>query len=201
MYARTTTFDRTNTLAREVLVIALFAALTALGAQVAIRLPFSPVPVTLQVLVVAGSGLALGARRGLMSQLAYLTAGALGLPVFAGGTGGLAVILGPTGGYLMAFPVAALAAGQLSETLERNGWVAATVASLVALAIIYGGGVLWLAVWLRGTGVPSFAPAIAEAWHLGVKPFIMLDLAKVLLAASAVGSSRAVLNRWFGEGA
>lgn len=198
MYARATTFDKTHPLVREVIVIALFAALTALGARIAIRLPFTPVPVTLQVLMVIGAGLALGGRRGLMSQLAYLTAGALGLPVFAGGTGGLAVIFGPTGGYLMAFPVAALAAGLLSETLKRNGWVGPFVASLVALAIIYGGGVLWLAAWLRRTGVASFAAAVAEAWRLGVKPFLLVDLAKVVLAASAVGSSRALLTRWFG---
>ena len=198
MYARTTTFDRTHALGREVLIVALFAALTVLEARIAIRLPFSPVPVTLQVLMVVFSGLALGGRRGMMSQLGYLTAGALGLPVFAGGTGGLAVIFGPTGGYLMAFPVAALAAGYLSERLERNGWAAVIVASLVALAVIYGGGAMWLAVWLRGTSVPSFAAAATDAWRLGVKPFVLIDLVKVVLAASAVGSSRALLHRLFG---
>lgn len=198
MYARATTFDRTHALGRELIVIALFAALTALGARIAILLPFSPVPVTLQVLMVIGTGLALGSRRGLMSQVGYLTAGALGMPVFAGGTGGLAVISGPTGGYLMAFPVAAFAAGLLSETLEKNRWIGSLVASLVALVIIYGGGVLWLSAWLRGTGVPSFAAAVTQAWHLGVKPFVLVDLGKVVLAASAVGGSRALFARWFG---
>ena len=115
MYARVKTFDNISLLVRDLALATLFAALTALGAQIAVRLPFSPVPVTLQVLMVIGCGLILGSRRGLTSQLTYLAAGVLGLPVFAGGTGGPAVILGPTGGYLLAFPVAAFAAGWLSE--------------------------------------------------------------------------------------
>ena len=117
MYERATTWAKTNALVSEVLVATFFATLTALGAQIAVRLPFSPVPATLQVLMVIVTGLALGSRRGFTSMVAYLTAGALGLPVFAGGNGGLVYLFGPTGGYLLAFPVAAFVAGRVSERL------------------------------------------------------------------------------------
>ncbi len=82
----------------DVALVGLFAALTAVGAYVAVPLPFSPVPVTLQTLFVYLSGLVLGGRRGALSQLVYLLLGASGIPVFAGGRGGVGVIFGPTGG-------------------------------------------------------------------------------------------------------
>jgi len=230
MYSRTLTEVRSNTVAKDLVLTVLFAAATAFGAQIAVRLPFSPVPLTLQVLMVIASGLALGARRGLASQVCYLTAGVLGLPVFAGGTGGPAVLVGPTGGYLMAFPVAAFAAGWLSERLQGAGGVAGQgaggvagqgaggvagqgaggvagqgyvrvgsfVAALVAIAILYGVGSLWLGVWLRATTIHSLQGAYAAAWRLGVKPFILVDLAKAFLAAAGVQGSKHLLTRWFG---
>lgn len=198
MYARTTTFPRTSALAGNALLVAFFAALTALGAQIAIRLPFSPVPITLQVLMVIAAGLVLGSKRGFVSQLGYLTAGILGLPVFAGGTGGVAVLFGPTGGYLVAFPVAAFAAGWLSERLQGHARVGSFLAALAAIAILYVGGSLWLGVWLRGTAVHSLQAAYVGAWNLGVKPFILVDLAKALLAAAGVQGSRHLLTRWLG---
>jgi biotin transport system substrate-specific component len=195
---KTATLTRTNPLVREVVIMAFFAALTALGAQVAIRLPFSPVPVTLQVMMVIVAGLALGSRRGLTSQLAYLTAGAMGLAVFAGGSGGVAVLLGPTGGYLAAFPPAAFVAGLLSEKLGRDRAIGFVAASLAAIALIYCGGSLWLAVWLKTASLPASGDALAAALNLGVKPFILADLAKAIAAAIAIQEGRALLVRWLG---
>lgn len=199
MYARASISSRIEALCREAGPAIFFAVLTALGAQFAIRLPFSPVPVTLQVLVVLISGLALGSRGGLSSQLGYLTAGALGLPVFAGGTGGLAVFLGPTGGYLMAFPVAAWLGGRVSEAL-RGHRMGLLVAALAALAVIYSGGGLWLAVWLQAARLGSFDNALVGAWHLGVRPFILVDLIKAFLAAAAVGGSQTLWRKWLEPG-
>lgn len=81
------------------------AALTALMAQVAI--PWQPVPFTLQTLAVTLCGITMGWRLGVMSQVAYLAAGASGLPVFADASFGIAKLFGPTGGYLFAFVLAA----------------------------------------------------------------------------------------------
>ncbi len=199
MYTRETTLARTGTLAKELGLITTFATLTALGAQVAVRLPFSPVPVTLQVLMVIVTGLALGSRRGFASLVGYLAVGAAGLPIFAGGAGGAPVLFGPTGGYLFAFPFAAFAAGWLSERLRTRSMAAMFGAALAAVAVIYCGGSLWLSIWLGATGSHSIGAALAGAWQLGVKPFIVLDVAKAVAAVGAVQGTRAVLPRWFGQ--
>ncbi len=94
------------------------AVLTAVAAQVSIPLPFTPVPFTLQPMIVLVGGAALGARLGLASQILYLTAGIAGLPVFAASPvlpQGFLRLLGPTGGFLMAYPLAAFVAGWLGE--------------------------------------------------------------------------------------
>ncbi|HEY63954.1 MAG TPA: biotin transporter BioY [Caldilineae bacterium] len=161
--------------------IALFAALTALTARVTIPLPFTPVPVTLQVLAVLLAGLTLGARAGAASQLAYLTAIAVGLPLSAKGLGGPAAFLGPTGGYLVAFVPAAYVVGALA----RPGW-RTWAAMLAGVAVIYLGGASWLAIWLGGDW--------GKAWTMGVVPFIAVDLAKALVAAIVVDGARRLVG-------
>src|SRR5215218_2077423 len=87
------------------------ALVAAVAAQIAIPLPFSPVPFTLQVLAVILSGLLLGPRYGALAQVVYVLLGAVGVPVFAQFSGGLGVVLGPTGGYILSYPLAAAVAG------------------------------------------------------------------------------------------
>ncbi|RZW12719.1 MAG: biotin transporter BioY, partial [Desulfobulbaceae bacterium] len=89
----------------------LMATLTAVGAYIAI--PIGPVPIVLQNLFVMLAGLLLGGRWGLTSVGVYLLAGAVGLPVFAGGTGGIGKFIGPTGGYLLGFAAAAYVIGKI----------------------------------------------------------------------------------------
>jgi biotin transport system substrate-specific component len=197
VYARVKTFENISPVVRDLTLTTLFAALTALGAQIAVRLPFSPVPITLQVLMVIGAGLVLGSRRGPASQLLYLTVGVVGLPVFAGGTGGPAVLLGPTGGYLVAFPAAAFAAGWLAEKSEAASWLGWLIASLAALAVIYSSGASWLAVWLWVTGASSLPTALNGAWRLGVAPFFLADLAKAILVVLTLRGARTLLTTWF----
>ena len=93
--------------ARRAVAIGLGALVVALSAQVAVPVPFSPVPMTLQPLAVLAVGGLLGAAGGVGALVLYIILGALGLPVFAGGGSGLLHLIGPTGGYLLAFPVAA----------------------------------------------------------------------------------------------
>jgi biotin transport system substrate-specific component len=164
--------------AREVAYAGLFAALTAVGAQIAV--PIGPVPFTLQVLLVLLSGLILGSRLGLISQLVYLAAGAIGFPVFAEFSGGIAHLYGPTGGYLLAFPIAAFVAGYFTEKSRESIW-GMTLGSLAGVAVIY------LLGWLR-LGL-FFGGDFGKAFELGVLPFVPVD---VLKAAIAVGIAKTV---------
>lgn len=150
------------------------STLVALCAQVSITLPSSPVPITGQTLAVLLSGALLGSRRGAACLLAYLLEGALGLPVFAGGTAGLGKLLGPTGGYLIGFVAAAWVTGWLAE----RGWdrrpATAFVAMLTGNLTIYLFGLPWLAYFVGAEKVLTS----------GFFPFIAGDLLKLLLGTS-----------------
>ena len=157
--------------------VCLFAVATALSARIAIPLPFTPVPLTLQVLVVVLSGFVLGPRGGLVSQLLYLQAILLGAPMTAAGLAGPAAFVGPTAGYLWAFPLAAGAAGWLSHrsTTLKPLWRA--LGGLAALAIVYALGMTWLGGFVGG---PS------NAFKLGVLPFVGVDALKIVIASAAL---------------
>jgi biotin transport system substrate-specific component len=181
---------RSTVLLREFTLITLFAILTALGARVAIPLPFTPVPVTLQVLFPLLAGLLLGSKRGALSQAEYVAAGLAGLPVFAQGGSGLAYFLGPTGGYLLGFIAAAFVVGELAAIMRASTKGAAFLASLGGAAAIYLCGALWLAVWLGVAVHLSPAACLTQAWELGVLPFIAVDAAKALGVATVTEGGR-----------
>jgi len=156
--------------------------LTIVAAQVSIPLPFTPVPFTLQPMVVLLGGAALGARLGMSSQLLYLAIGLAGLPVFAASPTlpqGFARLLGPTGGYLMSYPIAAFVAGYLAERGFDRRYVTSVLAMAAGLAVIFAVGVAWIA-W----GVPhaGFSTAIAT----GLVPFVPADIVKIFLAATVL---------------
>jgi biotin transport system substrate-specific component len=183
-------FSQASTVAGVVLMV----GATAAGAQVAIPLPFTPVPLTLQVLMVVLSGFLLGVRRGASAQLSYLILGAVGAPVFAGFSGGLAHMLGPTGGYLFSYPLAAAAAGLafptiLAGTARWRAMAIAITAGLFGLAVIYALGTAWLAFQIQ-------LPA-REALAQGVLPFAAVDVAKVVLAALIATAVPGLRNRYF----
>ena len=150
-----------------------FAAALAAASHVAIPIPGTPVPITLQPLVVVLAGLSLGPTAGVASMLLYIAAGAAGLPAWAPiGAPGAARLLGPTGGYILAYPVAAFAAGWLGA---RATSVAARAAAAAAgVVVILLGGVAQLA---------ALGGSVATAVALGAKPFVALDLAKAAVAA------------------
>src|SRR5436309_2765569 len=128
--------------------VLLLATLTAAAAQVSIPLPFTPVPFTLQPMVVLLAGAALGSRLGMTSQIAYLALGIAGLPVFAASPllpQGIARLLGPTGGYLMSYPFAAFAAGYLAERGFDRRYLTSVLAMAAGLAIVFTCGISWLA--------------------------------------------------------
>ena len=160
--------------ALDVLLVVFASAIIAIAAQIAIPLPFTPVPLTLQPLAVLLVGVTLGSTRGAAAAALYLLEGFSGLPVFAQGHGGTIWLVGPTAGYLFSYPFAAFVAGWFSQ----RGWGSTTLRTvtgmLVALGVIYLGGWSWLAV-LSGP---------RAAWLAGVRPFILADIVKVALGAS-----------------
>jgi len=158
-------------------------ALTAAAAQVSVPLPFTPVPFTLQPMIVLLGGAALGSRLGLASQVLYLAAGLAGLPVFAASPllpQGAARLLGPTGGYLMSYPLAAFAAGWLAERRFDRRYLTSVLAMAAGLAIIFTCGVLWLGILMPGPG--GLGPALSA----GLLPFLPADIVKLLLAAAVL---------------
>ncbi len=143
--------DASSQQLKRMVYAALMAALTAAGAYIAI--PLGPVPIVLQNLFIMLAGLLLGGRWGLISVAVYLLAGAVGLPVFAGGTGGVGKFVGPTGGYLLGFAAAAYLIGIISES--GRGRVTIDVLAMVAgTLIIYAFGVFHGSRWSRESVFP-----------------------------------------------
>ncbi len=183
-----------------------------LAAQLSARLPFTPVPVTMQVFAVLLSGLLLGSRWGAIAQAQYLLLGFSGAPVFALGTGGLSVLLLPhvTGGYLLSYPLAAFLAGWISERAEKryNDIAAANqpessvpncatnallrgrlMACAVGLAVIYGIGCTWLAFVSRPLVTPLQAIVLGAGW------FVVWDICKAFGAVAVVQKLRGRSSR------
>jgi biotin transport system substrate-specific component len=160
--------------------------LTAAAAQVSIPLPFTPVPLTLQPMVVLLGAAALGSRLGFASQMLYLAAGLAGLPVFAASPvlpQGVFRLLGPTGGFLLSYPLAAWVTGLLAERGFDRRYVTSVAAMAAGLAIIFAGGVSMLALQFAPVMAGSALPAALAA---GLYPFVAADLVKLLIAAAVL---------------
>jgi biotin transport system substrate-specific component len=157
--------------------------LVGISAQIKIYLPFSPVPVTGQTFAILMLAALLGSRRGVMAMVAYLLEGIAGLPVFAGGIGP-AVMIGPTGGYLVGFIGAAYVVGRLAE----KGWDRRVITTLGAMLageiVLYTFGVFWLAIMTN----------IRTALAIGLYPFIVGDILKVVLAAAVLPAGWKLLD-------
>jgi biotin transport system substrate-specific component len=164
--------------------------LTIVAAQVSIPLPFTPVPFTLQPMIVLLGAAALGSRLGASAQVLYLTLGIVGMPVFAASPvlpQGVARLLGPTGGYLMSYPLAAFVAGLLAERGFDRRYLTSVAAMGAGLAIVFSFGVLWLAFGLPHVGLSA---AIAS----GLVPFLPADIVKVFLAAAVLPAAWKLLR-------
>lgn len=162
---------------RRTIGLAAFVALTAFGAHVALPVPGSPVPVTLQTMFAVLSGALLGPYLGAASQVAYLALGAAGAPVFSAGLG-LATLAGPTGGYLIAFPLAAAITGYAVRRISGGAIAQGLMIGLVmfvAMGVILLIGALQLSL-LVGSG--------ERAVQLGVLPFLFGDIVKATIGAA-----------------
>jgi biotin transport system substrate-specific component len=163
---------RTRAIGILIVVIAM-----ALAAQIAIPLPNTLVPLTLQPFVVVLAGLLIGPVDAAAAMVLYLVAGAAGAPVFAPmGAPGLARLLGPTGGYLLAYPVAAAVSGWLGAGRER--FATRLLAAIAGILVMYLGGLSQLAI---------ITGSVTAAAVMGVLPFVAADLLKAIVAAAVSG--------------
>ena len=160
--------------AADVLLVVGASMIIALAAQVAIPLPFTPVPLTMQPLAVILVGAALGSTRAAAAATLYLLEGASGLPVFAQGHGGAIWLSGFTAGYLFSYPFAAWLAGFVSERGWGNSIIRSVIGMIAAQIVIFLGGWSWLAALTNAQ----------YAFEAGVAPFILADLVKVAFGAA-----------------
>lgn len=159
-------------LIEKIVFSSVFAFLTGVSAQIVIRLPFTPVPITGQVFMVLLSSVLLGKQQACLSQVLYIAGGISGIPWFAGGQSGILLI--PSFGYIIGFVPAAYITGYLIEGKVKN--ISTCILSmLVGIAMIYLFGAVWFS-FLMGTG-------LKETINMAVLPFIPVDILKAYLAA------------------
>ena len=166
-------------LARDAGLAVIGTLVLALSAK--IQVPLTPVPMTLQTLVVLALGAAFGARLAAGTVALYLVEGLLGLPVFAGPS----YMMGPTGGFLAGFLVAATLIGLLAERGWDRSWLWLTGAMTLGHAAIFALGFAWLAMLIG----PE------KAFALGVAPFALATIVKTLLGAALVGAGWSAAGR------
>ena len=148
-----------------------------LAVSAKIKIPFYPVPMTMQTLVVLLIGIAFGWRLGVATIILYLTEGIIGLPVFSGTPEkgiGLTYFFGPTFGYLIGFLITVFLAGKFNY---NNNVIKNFFKLTFATSFIYVLGMLWLG-GLIGWDKPIF--------KLGAQPFLLAELFKILLATFAI---------------
>jgi biotin transport system substrate-specific component len=167
--------------ARQVALVVGGSLIVALCARIAIPIPGTPVPLTVQNFGVLLVGLLLGSRRGFAALLLYLAEGALGLPVFSPtGAGGIAQLFhGATAGFLLTYPLVAWISGYVMEHGRKN-FASAVVGGVLGEIVLFTGGLAWLAVLTHSVG---------QAFRWGLYWFLFAEVIKVMMAAG-------IASRW-----
>lgn len=165
-------FEGRRSLMRDAAIALAATGLLTLSAK--IQVPFYPVPMTLQSLTVLVIGAAFGWRLGMITILAYLAEGAMGLPVFAGKGAGLGYMMGPTGGYLIGFVLAAGVTGFLAERGYTKSVIGALGVMTLGHLVLFAPGYLWMAQIFGAE----------KAYVLGVAPFYAATVLKTALGAA-----------------
>ena len=179
--------DRFMSLLSRLFLVIAGSALIGLSAQV--EVPWYPVPVTGQTLMVLLIGMAYGPTLGAATIITYLLEGGIGLPVFAGGTAGWPVLTGFTGGYLIGFVPAACLVGVLALLGMGRTMLGTVVAMVLGNLVIYACGVVWLQAFI------GLEKAIAG----GLMPFIYGDLLKIVIAAMAMPTAWRIVQKFQGR--
>ena len=169
----------------DIILIMSASVFIALFAQIAIRIPFSPVPITGQTFAIMLAGLVLGMKRGVLAVLAYLGEGISGLPVFANAGYGLVHIIGPTGGYLIGFIPAVLLTGYFAEQRSSKNILLITFVLIIATAAIFFSGIMWLKHYV----------GLNNVMQMGFYPFIPGAVIKIALLVAIFPG----IKRWFSK--
>ena len=164
-----------NSKTRDLVLVALFAALIAVCSWISIP---APVPFTLQTMAVFLAVGLLGGKLGTLCVLVYILLGAVGLPVFAGFKGGIGALLGTTGGYILGFLFSALLMWAMEKWVGKKNWVL-LVSMIRGLLVCYAFGTVWFrTVYLSATGPVTWSAVLG--WC--VIPFLVPDAVKIAIA-------------------
>ncbi|NLM97445.1 MAG: biotin transporter BioY [Halanaerobiaceae bacterium] len=187
---------------KELSLIAFFTSLTAILAQIAVPIPFSPVPVSFGLVAVYTSGILLKPKHAVYSQITYLLTGMMGVPVFSGFRGGIGALFGPTGGYLLVYPlmawIVAMALNSkksLQAEHRHSKWIVflkSGIAICIAHIILYIAGTTWLSITTGNTFHASLL--------IAVYPFVPMDILKILFCVFTVVPVRSRLAMTQGDG-
>lgn len=175
--------EGTSRLIRQAGLVVLGTVLMTVAAKT--QVPFFPVPQTLQTLAVFGIAAAYGRNLAVITMLAYLAQGIMGLPVFSGAASGPAYMMGPTGGYLVGFVIAAGIVGEAADRGLSKRPFAMFGTMLVADIVVFALGFAWLATLIGAS----------KAFEFGVIPFVLGDLVKIALASALVAAAWKMLRR------
>ena len=175
----------------NIVLVAGGSALMAISARFSHQFSFSTVPVTGQTFAVLLLGALYGSRLGAATMIAYLAEGAAGFPVFAQGHGGVWAFATPSGGYLFGFVIAAYVVGWFAERgWDRSRWI--VLPMLVANAVIYVPGIIWLHQQFHVVGMPI---SWQTALDYGLWPFVAGDLAKLVAASLALPAGWSIVEK------
>lgn len=162
---------------RDMTLIAMFTAVTAVLSQITIPLGFTPIPINFATLAVLLAGGLLGGTKGAISQLVYLLVGVVGIPVFSGFRGGIGVLVGPTGGYIIGYVVGAFAIGLVIKKCGTK--LPILICAMAAgMVVLYTTGTLWFMI--------STKNGLAESLMMCVVPFLIGDALKITAGAFLV---------------
>ncbi len=173
-----------KSLTKNLILCALFAALTAVFSQIVV--PIGPVPINLATLAVFIAGGLLGAKYGTISQVVFVMLGLIGAPVFAGFHGGIGAVFGKTGGYILGYILAAFLVGIISQKAKLTQKILLPIAMLVGLLACYILGTAW---FMLVTGLGLWTSLV-----YCVFPFIFGDILKIALATFLVLRLKKVLK-------
>ncbi len=169
---------------RQMTLVSLFAALTAVGAFISI--PLYPVPFTLQTVFTLLAAMILGSVMAAFSQIIYVLLGVIGLPVFAGFKAGIGILFGPTGGFLFGFIISACVIGKIIEAKKEKNIFYYFLAGLSGMVIIYITGITQLSL-VTGVGVK-------KALMVGMFPFLPGDILKIIAASFIASKLKIVIK-------
>lgn len=171
---------------KQLILVGVFAALIAIGAQISI--PIGPLPITLQVPMVILAGTLLGPRYGVFSLVVYLLLGLIGIPVFAGGSGGFSAFMSPSFGFLIGFIALAFFAG-ISASKERHIVTSGFILA-IGVGVMFAIGLLYF--YLLMNYVVMTPVSLTKAISFTVTPFIIKDL---IIAVGTLMLSKVLVRR------